>query len=43
MTYKTYQNLIGGQWIAAASGKTILNLNPADHADVIGAFPVLAR
>jgi alpha-ketoglutaric semialdehyde dehydrogenase len=39
MTYPTYQNLIGGQWLPAASGKTILNLNPADHSDVIGAFP----
>jgi acyl-CoA reductase-like NAD-dependent aldehyde dehydrogenase len=39
MTYPTYQNLIGGQWLPAASGKTILNLNPADHTDVIGAFP----
>jgi aldehyde dehydrogenase (NAD+) len=39
MTYPTYQNLIGGQWLPAAAGKTILNLNPADHSDVIGAFP----
>jgi aldehyde dehydrogenase (NAD+) len=39
MTYPTYHNLIGGQWVAAATGKTILNLNPADHSDVIGAFP----
>jgi alpha-ketoglutaric semialdehyde dehydrogenase len=39
MTYPTYQNLIGGQWLPAANGKTILNLNPADHSDVIGAFP----
>jgi len=39
MTYPTYQNLIGGQWLPAASGNTILNLNPADHSDVIGAFP----
>ena len=39
MTYKTYQNLIGGQWIGAASGKTFLNLNPADHDDIVGAFP----
>ena len=35
----TYHNLIAGQWLPAASGKTILNLNPADHSDVIGAFP----
>jgi aldehyde dehydrogenase (NAD+) len=39
MTYPTYHNLISGQWLPAASGKTILNLNPADHSDVIGAFP----
>jgi alpha-ketoglutaric semialdehyde dehydrogenase len=39
MTYPIYQNFIGGQWVAAATGKTILNLNPADHSDVIGAFP----
>jgi alpha-ketoglutaric semialdehyde dehydrogenase len=39
MTYPTYCNLIGGQRLPAASGKTILNLNPADHSDVIGAFP----
>ncbi len=39
MTYPTYHNLIGGQWIPAASGKTILNLNPAGHSDIVGAFP----
>src|SRR5580658_3329495 len=39
MTYPTYQNLIGGQWLPASSGKTILNLNPADHTDVVGEFP----
>jgi aldehyde dehydrogenase (NAD+) len=39
MAYPTYYNLIGGQWLPAASGKTILNLNPADHSDVIGEFP----
>ena len=39
MSYPTYHNLIGGQWLPAASGKTILNLDPADHSDVIGAFP----
>jgi len=39
MSHPTYHNLIGGQWLPAASGKTILNLNPADHTDVVGAFP----
>src|SRR5580700_6318595 len=39
MTHPTYHNLIGGQWLPAAGGETILNLDPADHSDVIGAFP----
>jgi acyl-CoA reductase-like NAD-dependent aldehyde dehydrogenase len=39
MTYPTYHNLIGGEWVPAANGETILNLNPADHSDVVGAFP----
>ncbi len=39
MTYPTYHNLMGGEWVPAASGKTLLNLNPADHNEVIGAFP----
>jgi len=34
-----YKNLIGGQWLPAKSGKTVLNVNPADHADVVGSFP----
>ena len=39
MSHPTYHNLIGGHWLPALSGKTILNLNPADHADIVGAFP----
>src|ERR1019366_7406649 len=39
MTHPVYQNLIGGQWLPATGGKNILNLNPADHSDVVGAFP----
>jgi acyl-CoA reductase-like NAD-dependent aldehyde dehydrogenase len=39
MSHPIYHNLIGGEWIPAAGGKTILNLNPADHADVVGEFP----
>jgi alpha-ketoglutaric semialdehyde dehydrogenase len=39
MSHPVYRNLIGGQWVPAASGKTILNLNPAEHTDVIGEFP----
>ena len=39
MSHPKHQNLIGGQWLPAVSGKTLLNLNPADHSDVIGEFP----
>lgn len=37
--HPTYGNLIGGEWVAAATGKTTLNINPADHADIVGEFP----
>ena len=39
MPYPKFLNFIGGQWLPAKSGKTHLNLNPADHSDVLGAFP----
>jgi len=39
MTYPSFHNLIGGHWMPAVTGKTFLNLNPADHSDVVGAFP----
>ena len=31
MAYPAFHNLIGGEWLPALSGKTILNLNPADQ------------
>ncbi len=39
MPHPVYMNLIGGELKPAKSGKTILNLNPADHTDVVGEFP----
>ncbi len=39
MSHPVMKNLIGGEWLPARSGKTFLNLNPADHADVVGEFP----
>ena len=39
MPHPKYQNLIGGEWLPARTGKTLLNLNPADHSDVVGEFP----
>ena len=38
MATKTYQNLIGGKWVSAVSGKTFLNRNPAHVDDVVGEF-----
>ena len=39
MSFVTYQNLIGGEWLPAKAGKSFQNLNPADHSDVVGEFP----
>src|SRR5690242_21785581 len=36
---KVYQNLIGGQWVRPANGRTAENRNPADTRDLIGRFP----
>jgi alpha-ketoglutaric semialdehyde dehydrogenase len=38
-TTRTYQNLIGGRWVDAKSGKTFESLSPANHDDVVGTFP----
>ncbi len=37
---KTFQNFIGGQWVAPTSGKYFENRNPADTRDLIGQFPL---
>ncbi|MGA7353315.1 MAG: aldehyde dehydrogenase family protein, partial [Acidobacteriaceae bacterium] len=42
MAHKTYQNLIGGQWVPSRSRKTFLNINPARHDDVVGEFQASA-
>lgn len=35
---KEFKNLINGEWVAARSGKTFENRNPADTREVIGTF-----
>jgi aldehyde dehydrogenase (NAD+) len=35
----TFQNFIGGRWVAPSTGQYFENRNPAHHADVIGQFP----
>ena len=39
-TVKTYQNYIGGQWVASQSGEMFENINPADTRDIVGRFPL---
>ncbi len=34
-----FKNYIGGKWVAAKSGKTFENRNPANRNDLIGLFP----
>ncbi len=36
-------NFIGGEWVAAASGETFENRNPADVDDLVGVFPRSGR
>ena len=35
---RIYKNLIGGEWVASATGEVFENLNPADQRDVVGVF-----
>ncbi|MBI4561071.1 MAG: aldehyde dehydrogenase family protein [Candidatus Rokubacteria bacterium] len=35
----TYRNLVGGQWMDAASGRTFEDLNPANREEILGSFP----
>ena len=38
MSHKLYKNLIGGEWVASHTGKTFLNINPANSDDILGEF-----
>jgi aldehyde dehydrogenase (NAD+) len=35
----TFQNFIGGHWVAPSTGEYFENRNPAHHTDLIGLFP----
>ena len=36
---RTFKNLINGEWVAARSGKTFENRNPANRHELVGHFP----
>jgi len=40
---KIYKNFIDGEWVAAASGETFENRNPADTRDVVAIFQKSAK
>ena len=40
---RTYQNLIGGEWVAAKSGQTVRNFNPADTREVVAEYPLSGK
>src|SRR6266540_5496955 len=40
---KTYQNFIGGEWIASNAKKRVPNINPANIDDVLGETPLATR
>lgn len=35
-----FKNFIAGQWVAPSTGDYFENVNPADHSDIIGRFPL---
>ena len=43
LAVQEWRNVIGGQWVSAASGKTFENRNPADREDLVGLFPESGR
>ena len=40
---RTYQNFIGGEWLAAKSGQTFQNSNPADTREVVAEYPLSGK
>ncbi len=37
---KAYQNYIAGEWCDSSNGERFDNINPADHNDIVGTFPL---
>src|SRR5579872_2601030 len=35
----SFNNLVGGEWVAASNGAWLDNINPADTGDIVGRFP----
>jgi len=40
---RTYLNFIGGEWVAARTGQTYQNLNPADTRETVASYPTSGK
>src|SRR5829696_7102008 len=40
---RNYSNFIGGEWVAAKSGQTFKNLNPADTREFVAEYPLSGK
>ena len=40
---RSYQNFIGGEWVAATTGKSFKNLNPADAREFVAEYPASGK
>src|SRR5882762_10641670 len=40
---RSYQNLIGGDWLPAKSGQTVQNVNPADTREIVAQYPLSGK
>lgn len=40
---RNYNNFIAGEWVAAKSGQTFKNLNPADTREVVAEYPLSGK
>jgi hypothetical protein len=40
---RVFKNLVNGEWVAAKSGQSHLNHNPANTDEVIGEFPLSSQ
>ena len=40
---RTYLNFIGGEWVAARTGQTYQNLNPADTRETVASYPMSSK
>lgn len=40
---RTYQNFIAGEWVAAKSGQTFKNFNPADNREFVAEYPLSSK